>query len=374
MQNTALIGIIVAFSAAIVACSSADEPAGGPVTGSGGSAAGAVAGSAGAGQAPTGGMTGTTGGAGGSSSGAENGGGGSSSAGTGGMGGTPSGGAAGVGGTGDGGGAAGVGGGAGSGGGGGGGNAGSALPPVTDYTKAGPFMTTVNMNVGPGGGYTVYRPAMLGQDGFKHPPIVFGPGINQTVSVHTTMLTNFASHGYVVVGTPVLKGGPRDAGNLKSMRDGLDWIIAQNTAAGSVYEGKIDVMRAVSMGFSVGGTAAVQLGSHAAVATTVSIHGHDAMSDMHGPLLQTTGTNDTLGKMLQQTTYDGSKVQTFLGTVTGAPHAYIEKDGGGVERPAILAWMRYWINGDQGAKHYFYGEDCVMCKAPWEMPQRKNWQ
>lgn len=132
--------------------------------------------------------------------------------------------------------------------------------------------------------------------------------------------------------------------------------------------------RAVSMGYSVGGTSAVQLGSRQAVATTVSIHGHRAMSEMHGPMLQTTGTRDTVGVPLQQKTYDTSQVQTFLATLTGADHGYIQNAGGGEDRPATLAWMRYWINGDQGAKRYFFGDDCVLCKAPWEKPQRKNWQ
>jgi len=63
--------------------------------------------------------------------------------------------------------------------------------------------------------------------------------------------------------------------------------------------------------------------------------------------------------------------------VTGADHGYIQQimngQQGGVERPAIIAWLRYWIYNDQGAKHYFYGSDCVMCAKPWENPQRKNW-
>ena len=28
---------------------------------------------------------------------------------------------------------------------------------------------------------------------------------------------------------------------------------------------------------------------------------------------------------------------------------------------------------DQGARKYFYGDDCVLCKAPWTMPQRKEY-
>lgn len=249
---------------------------------------------------------------------------------------------------------------------------GPTLPPVTDYRAAGPFATTVDSKVGPGNAYTVYRPSMLGQNGFLHAPIIFGPGIGQEVTVHATMLTNFASHGFVVVGTPVLNGGPGDANNRKSMQDGLDWILAQNEVAGT-YQHKLWVDHAVSMGYSVGGTSAVEIGGNAAVATTVSIHGHKASAALHGPLLQTTGTLDTVGMPLQQQTYDMSMVQTFLATLTGADHGYIQNAGGGDERPAILAWMRHFIYSDSGAEHYFYGTDCTLCQSPWENPQRKNW-
>lgn len=266
---------------------------------------------------------------------------------------------------------------AGAGAGGSGGAAGAGggptLPPVTNYSDKGPFTTKVESAVGPGGKYTVFRPDPLGHNGFVHAPIIFGPGIGQAVSVHTVMLTNFASHGFVVVGTPVLSGGPGDAGNLKSMQDGLDWIVQQNSMPG-VYQGKLWVDHAVSMGFSVGGTSAVQLGGDAHVFTVVSIHGHKATAALHGPMLQTTGTLDTVGMPLQQQTYDSSQVQTFLATLVGANHPYIEKNGGGDERPAILAWLRYWIYQDAGAKAYFYGNDCALCVAPWQMPQRKNWQ
>jgi hypothetical protein len=348
---------------------------GGPQAGTGGTAGvGGSGGTAGTNSA-SGGTGGAQGGAGGVAAGG---------AGTGGAAGTD-GGAAGSAGTGAGAGngglagAAGASGGAAGAGGGQGGKGGSgaaggpSLPPITDYEAQGPFPTTVDMGVGPNDDYIVFRPTTLGEDGFLHAPIVFGPGIGQQASVHTIMLTNFASHGFVVVGTPVLNGGPGDDANLAKMEDGLDWIIEQNTMPG-MYQGKLWVDHAISMGFSVGGTSAVELGGHEAVATVVSIHGHTATAALHGPMLQTTGTLDTVGMPLQQNTYNTSQVQTFLATLTGANHPYIERDGGGDERPAILAWMRYWIYGDMGARNYFFGEDCVLCEAPWENPQRKNWQ
>ncbi|MBN1759620.1 MAG: hypothetical protein JW863_14935 [Chitinispirillaceae bacterium] len=250
---------------------------------------------------------------------------------------------------------------------------GPTLPPITDYSSIGPF-ETVEEKGGPNNIYTIFRPKTLGENGFIHAPIVFGPGIGQTVvPVHRTMLSNYASHGFVIVGTPVLNQGPGGAQNLKTMKDALDWIVAQNTASGSVFQGKLWADHCVSMGFSVGGTSAVQLGADQAVFTVVSIHGHTADTSLHGPMLQTTGTNDGVGMPLQQATYDASKVQTFLATLTNAGHTYIESNGGGEERKAITAWMRYWIYNDTGARNFFFGDDCVLCKSPWQNPKRKNW-
>ena len=41
---------------------------------------------------------------------------------------------------------------------------------------------------------------------------------------------------------------------------------------------------------------------------------------------------------------------------------------------ATIAWIRYWVYGDQEAKQYFYGDDCVMCESPWTNTQRKDWE
>lgn len=250
---------------------------------------------------------------------------------------------------------------------------GSPLPAITDYTLNGPYNTVVEANVGPSGKYTVIRPEPMGANGFLHAPIVYGPGISTPVSMSTNFLKIIASHGFVVVGCNMLTGGPNDAGNNTTMRNGLSWIVEQNSAAGSKYQGKIAVNKGVTMGYSVGGTAAVDIADHPAVATTVSIHGHISKTKLRGPLLQTSGTKDNVGLPMQKQTFTNSNVQTFLGIVTNADHGYIMQNNGGVQRPAIVAWLRYWIYNDQGGKKYFYGTDCVMCKSPWENPQRKNW-
>ncbi len=255
----------------------------------------------------------------------------------------------------------------------------SPLPPVSDYSAMGPFQTVTETNTGPEGAYTVTRPATLGENGFLHAPITFGPGINMQVSQLSNLIERIASHGFVVIGRQIT-GGPGNAENRQRMISGLDWIIAQNSVAGSPYQGNIAVDKGIAMGYSVGATASIEIGGHEAIATVVAIHGHSAQGDLHSPVLMLGGTGDVMGdgRSWLAPSYDASQVQTFFGTVQGARHDYIQGSingvQGGVETPALIAWIRYWIYNDQGAKHYFYGDDCVMCSSPWTNPQRKFWE
>jgi hypothetical protein len=47
------------------------------------------------------------------------------------------------------------------------------------------------------------------------------------VTRRSTTLKNFASHEFVVVGCPVLNGGPGDAGNRMTMLNGLNSIFGR---------------------------------------------------------------------------------------------------------------------------------------------------
>ncbi len=252
------------------------------------------------------------------------------------------------------------------------------LPPVTDYAENGPFKTTTQANTGPGNSYTIFRPEPLGENGFLHSPIIFGPGIITEACWYTAFLTHLASHGFVTISVNSLGGGPGDPGNLEAMKTGLDWLIAQNSESG-VFQGKLAVDRAIAMGYSIGATASTQLSSHEAIMTTVSIHGHNAMGDPHGPVLLLTGTDDVI---------DANR--TTLTTLEEAPAilmalpighldvlAELSMDifcGGQLSASAryiapITAWLRYWVNGDQEAKRFFWGADCEMCSDPWIAPE-----
>jgi hypothetical protein len=250
-----------------------------------------------------------------------------------------------------------------------GGGTGGPPAQVTDYSRPGPYPTrTVNLT-GPGGQYTMFRPTTLGANGFKHPPATWGNGIITTPSWYPELLGSIASYGYVVIAS---NSSTVTAGLLTQ---GLDWLIQQNNAPGE-FQGKLDVTKAVSIGYSLGGGAAVTAGSHPAVVTTVSFHGLQGSAErLHGPLLLFTSTGDTFVSAagFVTPTYNRSTVQTFYATLQGYDHLY-PIGSAGLERAPAIAWLELWVHNAEGARNYFYGDNCVLCRSPWLNPQRKNWR
>ena len=249
----------------------------------------------------------------------------------------------------------------------------------------GPFKTMTAGGSGPDGMYTMIRPTNVGENGFKHPIATWGNGITTTPSLYPVLLSTIASHGFVIIASDSTSVTPQ------MMTSGLDWLIKQNDAGG-MFEGKLDVKRAVTIGYSLGGGGAVNAGNHPAVVATVSFHGlPGASGSLHGPLLLLTTPADgfvTKDNYVKPCYDSSTKVPTIMatlsvsgytpsgngGTASNADfggHLYPLNDAGDERAPAI-AWLRLWVYGDEGAKKYFYGADCTLCKSPWLDIQRKN--
>lgn len=255
------------------------------------------------------------------------------------------------------------------------GGCGQALPAVTDYTADGPFApATVVNNTGPNGQYTIFKPGNLGANGFKHPPTTWGNGITTMPNFYDGMLKTVATHGFVVIAS--------NSTNVTAqlMTQGLDWLVQQD--ASGEYQGKLDTKCLLTIGYSLGGGAAITAGAHADVVATVSLHGLTGTpGGLHDPLLLLTSTTDTFvtASGFVQPAYNGSNVQTFMGTLSNAGDPtnkghLIPLGFGDPDRAPMIAWMRLWAYGDAGAKALFYEDSCTLCTAPWTNPQRKNWQ
>ena len=121
-------------------------------------------------------------------------------------------------------------------------------------------------------------------------------------------------------------------------------------------------------------------GSHSAVKAIVSIHGSsDASENASGPILLTTSEGDTYVTKNDEVVpcYDRSRVQpTMMGSHSPQEDAPVFGDhleplgNGSLDTEPAIAWLRYWIYGDQSQRGWFFGEDCRLCS--WEDVRRKN--
>jgi hypothetical protein len=267
----------------------------------------------------------------------------------------------------------------------------SPLPPTEDYGAPGPFSDAdMIQGVGPNKNYTLFRPmASLGRDGFKHPIAVWGNGILTTPDQYKSTLTLVATHGFVIAACNDTQA------ERPCLNAGLDWLVEQNSAPGEL-QGKLDTGKEFTIGYSWGGGAAIDTANRPNVKATVSLYGMPprgatAFEDMHAPLLLFTSTGDSFVSAQGYVTpnYNKSQVQTFYATRNGPEgHLYIIDEGAisciasgllsgpcgsaKAERGPMIAWLRLWAYGDKGARKYFYGDDCMLCKSPWSA-QRKHW-
>lgn len=267
---------------------------------------------------------------------------------------------------------------------------------VTDYSQPGAFAdATMFENVGPNGNYTMFRPdASLGKDGFKHAVIGWANGIGTVPALYQETLTHIASHGFVIIGS----NDPQT--EAPAVMAGLDWLVEQNEVDGPL-QGKLDVTSEGLVGYSWGGGAVIDASRRPHVKATACMHGMpprqvDSFEAMHAPLLLFTSTGDTFVSAQGFVTpnYNASKVQTFYATLDDATAGHMygldsqglegcsdigkalgfgDCRGAEAERGPVVAWFRLWLNDDQSAREYFYGDDCLLCADPWTMPQRKMW-
>ncbi|MEO8181720.1 MAG: dienelactone hydrolase family protein [Deltaproteobacteria bacterium] len=268
----------------------------------------------------------------------------------------------------------------------------TSLPAASDYGAPGPFADArMFSNVGPSNDFTLFRPgASLGTGGLRHPIATWGNGISTTPDQYQKTLSLIASHGFVIIACNDTQA------ERPCLSAGLDWLVEQNDTAGEL-QGKLDITREVTIGYSWGGGAAIDTADRPNVKATVSLHGMPprgaaAFADMHAPLLLFTSTGDSFVTAQQYVTpnFQSSQVQTFYGTLadSGAGHLYVVDEGAAVcvgailglgacrtalaEQAPTIAWLRYWACADESARRYFFGADCTLCSAPWAAPQRKQ--
>src|SRR6266540_1257504 len=82
---------------------------------------------------------------------------------------------------------------------------GTGFPSVDgNWATPGPFAVTVEAG---DSAHTIYRPTTLGQNGLRHPVIVWGNGTGATPQIYDGLLRHLASHGFVVAAANTTQSG-----------------------------------------------------------------------------------------------------------------------------------------------------------------------
>jgi len=255
--------------------------------------------------------------------------------------------------------------------------------PTADPSKAGPYKTITENDVGPTAGdppdggaaprFTMFRPDNLAEVALCHPVITWGNGTGATPNMYGTLLKNFASHGFVVIAsnnTNVARGNPAP------MIVGVTWVLAQNDDPSSNLYHRIDTTHIGATGHSQGAMATSQASGDSHITTNIPIEGASAQKNLHGPAMFFCGGQDT--------TVGCSGATSALAAVTTLPAMYAELiavDHGSwmsrgstlsVSDTAFTAWMRVHLMGDSELRSWFYGASCKLCTdSAWTI-DRKN--
>jgi hypothetical protein len=250
-----------------------------------------------------------------------------------------------------------------------------SFPAASDFGAAGPFET---VREAAGDTCTVYRPKTLGENGLRHPVIIWGNGTyTPSEAIYSGFTQHWASHGFIVAAAHT-----SNAGTGAEMIACLDWVEAEDGRAGSPYEGHVARGLAGATGHSQGGGGALMTGRDPRVRVTAPIMayteglGHDPACQMQqqGPLLLISGGMDTVAPPTQNQApvFAASNVPTCWATYKAGDHVSVALGGVMPYLAPITAWFRLHLMGDQSARAMFYGADCTLCTDDAWMMQCKG--
>ena len=251
---------------------------------------------------------------------------------------------------------------------------GTSFPSVSNFSNSGPYATTNNSE---GPSCQIYRPSTLGQNGVRHPIILWGNGTGATPATYGSLLAHWASHGFVVAAAQT-----SDAGSGIEMLNCLSYLQTEAAKSSGTYVGKLNLGRVGTSGHSQGGGGSIMAGRDSRIMTTAPMQpyilglGHDTSSQsiQNGPMFLMSGSLDTLAgpTLNQRPIYNRINQPIFWGTLRLASHFVPVGDAGGYRGPST-AWFRYKLMNDMTAKNEFVGTLCGLCTSvSWSDIQRKG--
>lgn len=244
-----------------------------------------------------------------------------------------------------------------------------SLPTVSSVTMDGPFMTSIDENAGPGRAGLVVRPAMLGENGLKHPIFIWGPGRGTRVIDYESVMRRIASHGFVVY-SEISR-----AADGTEMVAAMTWLSDENKRSSSPYFQMLDESKLAVGGHSFGSNSAMTASSDPRVKAFVhtagsGFRGAGKALNLRQPAAFICGEDDPTANVTDcRTDYMQTSSPVFFTILAGEDHLSTVRAG----LPLIVAWLRWHLGGENDRKEMFIGADCDFCTGVYTS-QNKNWQ
>jgi dienelactone hydrolase len=251
---------------------------------------------------------------------------------------------------------------------------------------SGPHEVTIETNSDPGiKEGTIFRPTDLG-GAQKYPIFVWAQGgCSKDGLSSRAAMAEIASHGYFVIadGTPDGTGNREQSGNVVEMGKPLlayvDWAIAENGKPCSAYHQSLETTKVGANGFSCGGLMAEGTAGDPRMTTwgftsSGMFSANQAFyQTIHTPVLLIEGGPSDIA-------YENGVRDYENISELDVPLMWFSKDighggdlfsnRGGDFTKINLAWLNWWLKGDQGAtgKGALVGAGCSYCSNnAWEV-------
>ncbi len=264
----------------------------------------------------------------------------------------------------------------------------ASMTASATVTGTGPHKVIIETNSGAGiAEGTIFRPTDLG-GAEKYPILLWGEsGCIQAGLSNEAAMGEFASQGYFVIadGTPNGAYMPRSnsmtgstADQAKPLLTYLTWITAENDKPCSAYYHSIDTTKVAANGASCGGLMSEACAGDPRM-TTIMLNSSGQFAanqalymSVHTPVLFVLGGSGDVAYTNGENDYKaiaplGHPIMLFSKALGHTGDLY---SGTGDFAKIDVAWMNWWLKGDQGAtgKGVLVGSTCAYCKdTSWEI-------
>jgi dienelactone hydrolase len=259
--------------------------------------------------------------------------------------------------------------------------------------------------------HVVYRPrdlSLLGAD--KLGVVAWGNGGCSADGAGARLhLAEIASHGYLVIASGAILSGPGSpphaappipapgakmtipppATHADSLREGIDWALAENERQGSPFYHRINPKWIAVSGWSCGGLQALKIAADPRVRTVV-IHssgifasgispnsemdiGKSALDKLHTPIIYVLGGSTDIAYPNGMDDFKRiDKVPAFVANLDVGHGGTFMQPNGGREASVAVSWLDWQLKGDKQASLRFTGPDCGLCKdSDWKVESKR---